>query len=223
MSIDELARKQLFWAKDLPNSIPPSPKKESQRFQVPSIRSLLNQIDYAWHQGIYSLNNSQPEPPEDSKETDGTDDVSATSGSTAGALSESPLSFGSDGSASPLREPTINPPRSHDFWETVLGPFHPSDEKDSILSPQDESDPKPYQCTQCLFRFKKRCNLVSHVNNVHEKLRPYCCSICFRRFARKSNCAKHVCNFSPSIHSLYSIVRNMWNLTFVHGFYFNCR
>lgn len=55
-----------------------------------------------------------------------------------------------------------------------------------------ETEIRPFACPTCALRFRKRCNLVTHVSNVHHKIRPFYCSLCMRRFARKSNCAKHV-------------------------------
>lgn len=62
---------------------------------------------------------------------------------------------------------------------------HPSDGK-------EKEDKKPFECSICPKSFRKRCNLLTHISNVHEKVKPYYCPICLRHFARKSNCGKHV-------------------------------
>lgn len=90
---------------------------------------------------------------------------------------------------------STNSPKPRDYWDTVLGPF----DMDLLgnTNPSSTSKPeKPYHCSICPSTFKKRCNLLTHISNVHEKIRPFLCPICFRRFARKSNCVKHV-SFAP--------------------------
>lgn len=128
------------------------------------------------------------------------DDISASSSSTAFQLSNSQSSNGTkedtsigndaiDSSPSTSPSPTST---THDFWETVLNlPNPPTDDYLTTFAEQQKPE-KPFPCSSCDARFKKRCNLISHVKNVHEKLRPFGCSVCFRRFARKSNCVKHV-------------------------------
>lgn len=124
---------------------------------------------------------------------DRADSFSVSSRSTALPSCESPVSVNLDCGESQVFEPPRAQP--HDFWDTVLGPPR----IDSIVQNKsitalriDALKPKPFQCHRCSLSFRKRCNLVSHVNNVHEKLRPFYCSICLRKFARKSNCSKHV-------------------------------
>lgn len=64
--------------------------------------------------------------------------------------------------------------------------------KDPTLIPNEDPQQKPFRCPTCSMRFRKRCNLLTHISNVHEKLKPFFCPICLRHFARKSNCGKHV-------------------------------
>lgn len=96
------------------------------------------------------------------------------------------------------------------YWEIVMSPSAPRPVYEGAADPSDpmryaengsESDRKspdspceerPYGCSLCDARFRKRCNLMTHISNVHDKIKPYYCSICMRRFARKSNCGKHV-------------------------------
>ncbi|CAN8067713.1 unnamed protein product [Agarophyton chilense] len=80
-----------------------------------------------------------------------------------------------------------------DFWTIVLGPSQslPPEKPESKIQPSGSLQ-KPHACSSCPLRFKKRCNLQSHVRSVHEKLRPFSCGVCLRRFGRKSNCAKHM-------------------------------
>lgn len=68
---------------------------------------------------------------------------------------------------------------------------HPADSLSCHRKPCVDLE-KPFACPSCSLRFRKRCNLMTHISNVHEKIRPFYCSLCLRRFARKSNCAKHV-------------------------------
>lgn len=84
------------------------------------------------------------------------------------------------------------PPGRRNYWETVLGPKVETAKPGKKGSQKRESIEKPHKCRLCSMSFKKRCNLVSHVSNVHEKIRPFQCSVCTRTFARKSNCVKHV-------------------------------
>lgn len=119
-------------------------------------------------------------------------------GNTVGESSHSPVVEKSDGPQRSSQSPASSS-RTRDFWETVLGPS-PSDTDllgNTNPSPHDTNDTKdktdkPYACSTCPKRFKKRCNLLTHVSNVHDKIRPFQCSICYRKFARKSNCVKHV-------------------------------
>lgn len=85
---------------------------------------------------------------------------------------------------------------------------------------------KPFACSSCPLRFRKRCNLMTHMSNVHEKIRPFYCSLCLRRFARKSNCAKHVSYIGYLLCSLQpgSMIANP-NSTATYetnGFVLNC-
>lgn len=82
--------------------------------------------------------------------------------------------------------------RPRDYWETVLGPSNETELLGSTNPTPSGRCDKPYPCSVCPLRFKKRCNLLTHISNVHEKVRPFLCSVCFRKFARKSNCVKHV-------------------------------
>lgn len=73
---------------------------------------------------------------------------------------------------------------------------------------------KPFACHSCPLRFRKRCNLMTHISNVHEKIRPFYCSLCLRRFARKSNCAKHVSQSFSNIANCKLKERQLCTLTF---------
>lgn len=64
--------------------------------------------------------------------------------------------------------------------------------KDQPPNGKERQEQRPFKCSICSKSFRKRCNLLTHVSNVHEKLKPYYCPICLRHFARKSNCGKHV-------------------------------
>lgn len=115
------------------------------------------------------------------------DPLHSPSGSAETELQRSPVS-------------STNSPKPRDYWGTVLGPSFEMD----MLGNTDLSSPskpeKPYHCSICPSTFKKRCNLLTHISNVHDKIRPFLCPVCFRRFARKSNCVKHVsfANFTMS-------------------------
>lgn len=86
------------------------------------------------------------------------------------------------------------------YWDIVLEPkvkttstkMQPLDQKSEKIQEDIPSPSKPFVCPTCSLRFRKRCNLITHISNVHKKIRPFYCSMCLRRFARKSNCAKHV-------------------------------
>lgn len=72
------------------------------------------------------------------------------------------------------------------------------------------NEAKVFECSLCPLAFRKKCNLETHINDVHEKIMPYVCSVCRRRFSRKSNCAKHVSLDSsfPHPHNVAAFVFN---------------
>lgn len=147
-----------------------------------------------------------------SSECDGDNEMQSFSGNSLGQVQNSPsksaetvLQF------SPLVQ-TRKEAESHSYWDTVLGPsfkkgvplWIPMTGSMKGPATADVSDEKPHTCSICPMSFKKRCNLVSHVSNVHEKIRPFQCNVCARTFARKSNCVKHVsCSASHSVLSLF--------------------
>ena len=159
---------------------------------VPSIRTLLNHVDNP----LDSASAVHTIPPKVVPKADQhVDNRSACSGSTSIPSCESPIGNGFESGSSQSSTRSSSPSPSHDFWGTVLGPTQATrniiQQQERKFSNEDMED-KPFACSRCSFRFRKRCNLVSHINNVHERLRPFCCSVCLRRFARKSNCGKHV-------------------------------
>lgn len=122
------------------------------------------------------------------------DSLSACPGNTMGGASSRTPPHSSRKSHSRLPSSSSKSPESRKYWETVLDPRGEgpaSGSTSASKSPSGKSE-KPYQCSVCPLNFKKRCNLVTHVSNVHENIRPFLCPICRRTFARKSNCVKHV-------------------------------
>lgn len=172
----------------------PSPMK------VPSIQYLLQQPNEGEGQGAEKgiMKTEVPAVPED-KVSEFNDSGSVSSQSTMFSPCESPPSvIEAHFSPSSLGEKASNE-NGHNYWATVLDPSSAgsplSDNLNLIRPPQPHF--KPFPCPRCALRFRKRCNLVSHISNVHDKVRPFYCSICLRRFARKSNCSKHVSFFHP--------------------------
>lgn len=112
--------------------------------------------------------------------------------------------------SSSISKSSLSRPKRQCHWEIVMSPSPPSPMYGKIPSPNgpnecaenicevdgkasgDSCEERPYGCSECDARFRKRCNLRTHISNVHDKIKPYYCPVCFRRFARKSNCGKHV-------------------------------
>lgn len=152
------------------------------------------------NQKLYSRlrNDSSPmrKPVETTRQISGTaekwteQDTHAFPGNTLGYRSRSPSSAEGEIEKSPGS--SVGSPRARDYWETVLGPSSNGEMSGNTNPLPNGTEEKPYQCSICPSSFKKRCNLLTHISNVHEKIRPFVCSICYRRFARKSNCVKHM-------------------------------
>lgn len=105
--------------------------------------------------------------------------------------------------------PTPSSSRSRgNYWDVVLGSQCQMEQPpplDGVANKHGSDVPlKPFVCPTCSLRFRKRCNLITHISNVHDKIRPFYCSLCMRRFARKSNCSKHVSKHPPSSAFVFS-------------------
>lgn len=153
---------------------------------VPSFRHLLHQIGER-----LDTKGRDFKPQWDLNDSNGSKDFVGSSGSTISPSCSSTISLETDCNApTPERERSCCKSRK-DFWRTVLGPS-PTVVKTQRKGQLSDFHVKPHGCPKCPLRFKKRCNLQSHMRSVHEKLRPFGCGVCLRKFGRKSNCAKHV-------------------------------
>jgi Zinc finger, C2H2 type len=54
------------------------------------------------------------------------------------------------------------------------------------------AEPPPFQCNQCLHRFRRKSDRNRHIRVVHEKQRPFVCPTCHSAFGEKSNMVKHI-------------------------------
>eukprot|EP00178_Gracilaria_changii_P009213 TRINITY_DN2708_c0_g1_i2.p1 TRINITY_DN2708_c0_g1~~TRINITY_DN2708_c0_g1_i2.p1 ORF type:complete len:177 (+),score=13.47 TRINITY_DN2708_c0_g1_i2:1248-1778(+) len=168
-----------------------SPPKANPHKQIgsmiPSFQHLLHHIEHTAH------HEDEPyKPLWELKNKDTSEHFFEPADSSASPSCSSAASVRAD-SIEPIAEPktTDSYASRQDFWTIVLGPSHAL-EKPKPKMQLSEKLTKPHACTGCSMRFKKRCNLQSHVRSVHQKLRPFSCSVCLRKFGRKSNCAKHV-------------------------------
>jgi len=138
--------------------------------------------------GAPALNYESPDAFHSSPETPGFSDFSLTRRTDSDSPTSLSRAFEEEGG-------NLSSSRSHNFWETVLGSSEEKEKPKPGTFPKGSWLARRFACSSCPARFKRRCNLETHVQNVHEKIRPFSCSVCYRRFARKSNCVKHVSIF----------------------------
>lgn len=131
------------------------------------------------------------------------EDIQAFPGNTLGDPLHSPASAETELQRSPIS--STHSPKPRDYWETVLGPSADMAMYGNTNPSSSSKGEKPYRCSICPSSFKKRCNLLTHISNVHDKIRPFLCSVCYRRFARKSNCVKHVSSASTVVSYFFGI------------------
>lgn len=180
---------------------------------IPSFDSFVNNVEAAWL-SVPPLHPHQ-HPHKRVQVRESLPLSASSSASTEPAGPASPTSTATEDEAptfSSIRLQRPSPPSQsrRDYWNIVMGPRQPKQYqhhktsnksksiirksskalKSSIATPVDSE--KRFACPSCPLRFRKRCNLMTHISNVHEKIRPFYCSLCLRRFARKSNCAKHM-------------------------------
>lgn len=180
---------------------------------IPSFDSFLNNVEAAWlsvpslhpHQHVYRRAQVREPLPLSASSSASTEPAGHASSTSDATEVEVPT-------YSPIRLQRPSPPAQsrRDYWNIVMGPRQPKQyqhhrtsnksksiirksnkaHKSTISTPVDSE--KRFACPSCPLHFRKRCNLMTHISNVHDKIRPFYCSLCLRRFARKSNCAKHV-------------------------------
>lgn len=155
-------------------------------YTVPSFRDLLNHIGER-----VDTNGKNFKPQWELNDSIGSKDFVGYSGSTLSPSCSSTISLETDSNPPSPPGARSSCKSRKDFWSTVLGPS-PAVVKTQRKVQASDFHTKPHGCTKCPLRFKKRCNLQSHMRSVHEKLRPFGCGVCLRKFGRKSNCAKHV-------------------------------
>lgn len=166
-------------------------EKDNNEKRVPSFRELLYQIGISLDNSDAYHSSSWQAIMTVKEEDDKIIQLCASSSSNTSGSSSSTNSTGASSNAHHTTRDNRDPPLRHDFWTTVLGPSQTLVKKQGRDSPAEVTQ-KPHACEICPMRFKKRCNLQSHLRSVHEKLRPFLCTVCSRKFGRKSNCAKHV-------------------------------
>lgn len=108
------------------------------------------------------------------------------------------------------RKSNGSPQRSSHFWKTVMDENVPN--SDSTLNQPSRTDQgnvrravvrrdgqiqrrsggERFTCSTCSTNFKRKYDLVQHINAVHEKLKPHLCTVCNQAFAHKGTLSKHI-------------------------------